>query len=128
MKITRAKALQYIPASHENKNNPGVYKKVLVKPFDVQRGNLQMINWSKMPPGKSFRKHYHEDLEEVFLMIDGTAELVCGDEAVVLERGDCVCIPPGIVHSMKNLSENDVLYIVVGIASGKGGKTVAVQG
>lgn len=126
MKITKGSTLPFIPASHEDPKNPGSLKRVLVKKDDVQTGHLQMINWAKLPVGKSFQAHYHEDLEEIFILLAGTAELTVDSETVQLVKGDSVCVPARAVHSMKNVSEVDIEFIAVGITAGVGGKTVVV--
>jgi mannose-6-phosphate isomerase-like protein (cupin superfamily) len=52
-----------------------IVKKVLFNKNDLIKGQIMMINWSKMAPGKSFSAHYHEDMDEVFIMIQGKAEI-----------------------------------------------------
>lgn len=46
-----------------------------------------MINWAKLPIGKSFAKHYHEDMEEVFILIEGKAEILVDDKKAIIKRG-----------------------------------------
>lgn len=126
MKIIRGSDLSYVPASHEDPKNPGSLKKILVGKDDVQAGRLQMVNWSLLPVGKSFTSHYHEDLEEIFIIAQGSAEITAGKEKAVLQKGDCICIPPRTPHAMKNIGTVDVEFLAIGIASGTGGKTVLV--
>lgn len=124
MKIVRFKKLKFIPASHENQKSPGVWKKVLLKKEDLLKGGIQMINWSKLPIGKSFQPHCHEDMEEVFILLKGKAEIKVGNEKEVIEKGDTVVIPIRKVHEMENIGNENIEYLVVGISLGKGGKTV----
>ena len=126
MKIVRFKDLKYTPASHENFTNPGVWKKILLHKNDLSSGLVQMINWAKLPIGNSFAHHYHEDMEEIFVIIKGKTKITIGEESAILQTGDTVVIPMGQVHAMKNIGKTVVYYLVVGISQGKGGKTINV--
>lgn len=124
MKIIRGYAHQFVPASHEDPDHPGSLKKVLVKRDDVAPGRLQMVNWSHLAKGKSFRTHYHEDMTEVFVIIEGQAEIVTDGVRENVERGDAIVIEAREVHEMTNKGNCDLLYLAIGIAAGTGGKTV----
>jgi mannose-6-phosphate isomerase-like protein (cupin superfamily) len=126
MNIIRGNKLQYVPASHEDPQNPGSLKKVLLKKDDIKQGRLQMINWSILPVGKSFEAHFHEDMDEVFIIVNGKAEISIEREREVLEKGDAVIIPAKKVHIMSNISAIDLEYIALGVSSETGGKTVVV--
>ena len=51
-----------------------------------------MINWAKLPPGRSFAAHYHEDMQEVFVMLGGTARITVDAQSAALQRGDTIVI------------------------------------
>lgn len=127
MKIIKGKDLKFVPASHEDPQNPGVLKKILLFKDDLIEGRIQMVNWSSVPVGKSFRNHYHEDMSEVFILVSSKARMVVDGEEVELEKGDCVVVPILGKHKMTNIGRSEVLYIVVGISQGKNGKTVVVE-
>lgn len=124
MHITKASRIDYIPASHESAQNPGVLKKVLARNTDLHEGNIQMINWALLPVGKSFEPHYHEDMQEVFIILTGLAEITIDRETALLESGDLVIIPPRSVHVMRNMGTEDVEYIALGISQTGTGKTI----
>jgi mannose-6-phosphate isomerase-like protein (cupin superfamily) len=126
MKIIRLKDLAWVPASHEDPKAAGVLKKVLLQKSDFIEGRPQMINWCSLKVGMSFRPHYHEDLEEVFILLKGNARVRLGDEQAELGRGEAVVVPPPLIHEMENVGDEEVEYIVVGVSGGKGGKTVNV--
>ena len=92
MKIIKFNDLDFIPSSHEDQNSPGVLKKVLFSKDNITEGNIQMINWSKMPIGRSFNPHYHEDMDEIFIILSGKAKIKIGDKEEVLEKGDSVIV------------------------------------
>lgn len=127
MKVIRGDEIIFSPASHEDPRNPGVLKKVLATKENLQAGQVQMVNWSKCPKGSSFQRHYHEDMQEVFVIINGTVEMEVEDSRVALAATDTILIEPKEVHKMTNTCDEDVHYLVFGIASGQGGKTVVVE-
>ncbi|NDC38924.1 MAG: cupin domain-containing protein [Proteobacteria bacterium] len=124
MKIVRASEGRFIPASHEDPRKPGVLKRVIATRDELFVGRPQMINWALLPVGQSFRPHYHEDMEEVFIVVRGQAQMRVGAETVVIDQGDAVIVSPGEVHEMSNLGAVEVEYLVVGIAGTKNGRTV----
>lgn len=127
MKMFSIKNLNFIPAGHENAEDPGVVKKVILTVDDVEiKGTIQMINWAKMKPKKKFSRHYHQKMDEIFIILSGKAEIEIGNETIQLEATDTVCIPQKIEHEMKNIGVDDIEYIVIGIVTEAGGKTVVV--
>jgi len=126
MKIIRLKELEFLPAGHEDPKSPGVLIKILLQKNDLLADHLQMVNWAKMGVGNSFRPHYHQDMEEIFIILKGRARIRIQEEEAELGKEEVVVIPIGRTHEMKNIGEEEVQYIVIGISQGKGGKTVVV--
>lgn len=85
-----------------------------------------MVNWARLGAGKHFASHYHEDMQEVFIILQGEAHLQIGTDRVVLRRGDAIRIDPHEVHRMSNPGTDDVEYVVFGVSSGVGGRTVVM--
>lgn len=108
-------------------NNPAVFKKVLVKSNDLVPGHVQMINWAKLVPNKAFQAHYHQDMQEVFIILSGIGEIEVDKKFWQIEKGDTILIPIGAVHSMKNKGKFPLFYIALGISVQKSGRTVVVQ-
>lgn len=127
MKIVRLKDLPFLPASHEDPRRPGVWKKILLENREFTPGNLQMVNFAKMHAGSSFRPHYHEDMDEYFIILRGKARVWIEKEAAQIEAEEMVLLPRGRVHRMENIGPEDLDYIVIGISYGKGGKTIVVS-
>lgn len=124
MKIIRATDLDFVPASHEDPQNSGVLKKVLARKDDLIDGRVQMINWALLPADKTFEAHYHEDMQEVFVILSGSAEITIGTETETLERGDTVLIPVRAIHQMRNIGTIDAEYIAIGVSRDGKGQTV----
>ncbi len=126
MKIFRLQDLEWIPASHESPQSPSVWKKVLLQKADLPEGRVQMVNWCRMEPEKAFRAHYHEDMEEIFLILKGQAKILVNGEEAEMGEGEAVILLPREIHQMKNVGGEDLEYLAVGISQGIGGKTVVV--
>lgn len=126
MKIVRLAEIERVPAAHEDPADPGVLKQVLLRRDDLVSGRIQMINWSTLLPSKSFRAHYHEAMDEVFIILDGEVEITVGKEKEKLGKGDAVVIPEASVHVMTNLTNREVHYIAIGTARDRGGKTIVM--
>lgn len=127
MKIIRAADRPFTPAGHENPLSPGVLKKVLLEKADLQIGRIQMINWADLGVGKQFARHYHEDMQEVFILVQGEAHITIGTETATLRRGDTVVIDPREIHQMRNIGAEAVEYLAIGITTDSGGKTVVID-
>ncbi len=126
MKVIRGSQIAYEAASHEDPKNPGVLKRVLATRDDFSAGQIMMLNWAKLPEGSSFAAHYHEDMQETFVILTGTVEMVVDEESVDLDAGDAIMIDHHEVHQMHNRSDHDVEYVVFGVSTEEGGKTVVV--
>lgn len=126
MKLIRSTDKEYVPASHEDPKNPGVLKKVLFERADFIEGHVQMVNWALLGKGKSFARHYHETLQEIFLILSGTVAITVNDTTIELTQGDGVIVDIGEVHSMVNTGDTDATYMVFGISQGASGKTVTL--
>ena len=126
MKMYRLPLLDWVPASHEDQQAPSVWKKVLLQKADLIDGRMQMVNWCRMEPEKAFQAHYHEDMEEIFIILKGQAKILVNGEEAEMGEGEAVIILPREIHQMKNAGEEDLEYLAVGISQGTGGKTVVV--
>ncbi|MEN6407610.1 MAG: cupin domain-containing protein [Thermoguttaceae bacterium] len=127
MKIVSFADRPFTPAGHENPLCPGVLKKVLLEKTDLQPGRVQMINWADLGVGKRFARHYHEDMQEIFILVRGEAEITIDAETAPLRRGDAVVIDPRQVHQMRNVGQEPVEYLALGITRETGGKTVVLD-
>jgi mannose-6-phosphate isomerase-like protein (cupin superfamily) len=127
MRIITSASRSFVPAAHENPLSPGVLKKVLLEKADLRPGRIQMVNWASLGAGKEFARHYHEDMQEIFILVEGEAEITVAAETATLRRGDAVVIDPREIHQMRNAGRDAVEYLAIGITSQTGGKTVVVE-
>lgn len=118
MNIIHIADVPKVPASHEDPNDPGVIKQVLLRRDDIPAGRIQMINWAALPPGKSFQPHEHRSMDEIYIMLSGTGILRVGEEEAVVQKGDTVVIPSKTMHAMTNNGSDPIEYIVIGVVTG----------
>lgn len=66
------------------------------------RGNARLVGTITLEPGCSIGAHVHENEEEIFYIIKGTATYNDNGETVILNEGDsCLCLG-GQEHSIAN--------------------------
>lgn len=59
------------------------------------------------------KPHHHTRSAELFYIVDGTAQLLTGDEIVTAERGDLVVVPPGLAHAFAAAPGADADLLIV---------------
>jgi quercetin dioxygenase-like cupin family protein len=59
------------------------------------------------------KPHRHDNSAELFYMLDGTAQLLSGDQVVTAERGDLVIVPPGLAHAFAAAPGEDADILIV---------------
>ena len=70
----------------------------------------------QFPPGEGLRRHYHEAPgEEFYYIVRGEGTVWLGDQTIPVRAGDCLYVPPEVVHGVTN-SGNDVLEIVFAVS------------
>jgi mannose-6-phosphate isomerase-like protein (cupin superfamily) len=126
-RIVYASDGELIPAAHEDPLNPGSLKRVIADKSMFPVGRVQMLNWALLPAGKEFREHYHEDMLEIFVVTQGKVSVASGSVKGELGVGDAWFVPAGVRHKMRNHSGEDALYIVFGVSSEQGGKTIVTE-
>lgn len=77
------------------------------------------INAVVLPAGIETHRHYHDEQEEVYFVHRGTLEFVFGDGSRhVLGPGGIARVDAACVRQLRNVGEEDAVYVCVG---GKGG-------
>ena len=127
MKIIRSKDVKTEPASHEDPRDPGVLKKIMLKAGELHAGHIQMVNWATLLPRKSFQNHYHEDMQEIFIMLEDGAKGHIHGKEIELFKGDILVVDPKEHHELINMTDKPLNYVVFGIAGTGKGKSVNVK-
>jgi mannose-6-phosphate isomerase-like protein (cupin superfamily) len=60
--------------------------------------------------------HTHRNASELFYLLDGTLDVLTGEEIVTLHRGDLLVVPPGVPHAFAAPADSDaeVLFVLTG--------------
>jgi len=127
MKFIPASDGQFVPASHEDATTPGVLKRVIATHDDIPPGQVMMVNWARLSGNSSFQRHYHEDMQEVFVLMSGRVAMMVDSVSVEMSSGDTIIVAPREIHQMQNLQDSAAEYLVFGVSTGQGGQTVVVE-
>ena len=62
-------------------------------------------------PNGFIPNHYHKWEDQTFHIIEGTLEVVIGEEKMIVDSGDTIHCPRGIAHYMKNIGKENAKVI-----------------
>ena len=75
-----------------------------------------------LEPGEAPPFHVHPDAEQVFFVLEGTAEMTVrepsGPVTVALGQGDFVRTPPGLYHAVRNTGAGRFIYLSIDCFTG----------
>lgn len=77
---------------------------------DVERCSLAE---ELLPAGARVGRHYHVETEELYYILDGTGEMQIDDETREVATGDCILIPRGCTHSLRNTGADAMRLLLV---------------
>jgi quercetin dioxygenase-like cupin family protein len=81
------------------------------------------INAIVLPPGIETGRHYHEEQEETYFVHRGNLEFEFGDGTTyVLGPGGVARVDPGTIRKVRNVSEEDAVYVIAGGRDGYVGR------
>ena len=81
------------------------------------------MNAIAIPPGHETGRHFHEQQEEVYFVHRGTIEMTFGDDTKhVLGPGGVARVDAPTVRKIKNVGDEDALYVIVGGKDGYVGR------
>ena len=99
----------------------------------VERPKLEMHH-TIIPPGGRNQRHYHITCDAGMYLVKGRLKMFFGpdheQEEVIVEAGDYVFVPQGVIHGLLNLSNTESAELVgctAGAASWEEAETVFVE-
>ncbi|KKS05042.1 hypothetical protein A2W45_01650 [Candidatus Curtissbacteria bacterium RIFCSPHIGHO2_12_41_11] len=117
MKKVNQKDRNWEPGSHEDPKNPGVFKKVLIRREEANpKSKLMMFQLCKIPPKTTHVAHSHPTMDEIFYFTDGEGEIKVNGEVEKVQPGDCIIVPAGENHQIRNLGKTELKFIGLGVA------------
>ena len=85
---------------------------ILIKATGENTGGTFFLSESTIEPG--FPRpptHRHEQLVDMFYVLEGVLTVCLGEETRQLETGSFVCVPLGVVHTFSNTSNSPVRFL-----------------
>ena len=84
--------------------------RILMDAGELGSRNLS-VNLLSVPPGASEDLRSHEEAEQVYVVVEGTATVSATGDTHRLDKGDLAMIPPATDHSIAN-DGSDALALV----------------
>lgn len=81
---------------------------VLLPREKAERTEVVLEEW---PPGAEAPLNSHTEMEQLYYIVEGQAQVVVGDEAGEVTAGDLVFIPRGAQHAVKNTGLEKLVYL-----------------
>lgn len=75
------------------------------------KGSARLVGTITLEPGCSIGAHVHENEEEIFFIMDGTATYNDNGKTEILKKGDCCICLGGETHSIKNCEKDETLTL-----------------
>jgi mannose-6-phosphate isomerase-like protein (cupin superfamily) len=84
---------------------------------------LEAITVHGIQGRKQSDHHKHKNREQVYYILAGRGEVLCGDARAPVEEGDALYLPSGLYHQIINQSEDWILHHVISMdTDGDGGQ------
>lgn len=85
----------------------------LIEALDLQEMRPRL--W-RVEPGEKLSYHYHDEQEELFYVVEGTGQMLVGEDEEYVEIPEGGFIKPGVrtPRSLRNDTDEDVVWLIVG--------------
>jgi len=90
-------------------------RQVLISPDHLVSAHWEGFTKGFLNAGGVFDWHSHENIDEVFIVINGEGIFRNGDESVVYERDDVVRIPANSKHKIEAATDSEFYFVRVKI-------------
>jgi mannose-6-phosphate isomerase-like protein (cupin superfamily) len=71
----------------------------------------QSLAEATVAPGAQTAEHYHPSSEELYLFLAGSGRMRLAADEDEVGPGDCVVIPPGVVHKLWNTGDEPLVLL-----------------
>ena len=75
--------------------------------------SVTQVAYAELRAGDSVEEHYHDTMEEVFLILDGECEFSLDGVSHLLKKDSVIKIAPKIKHNLKALTDTKLYYFGV---------------
>jgi mannose-6-phosphate isomerase-like protein (cupin superfamily) len=90
---------------------PGRDHKMIIGPENFGKSKKMCFGVADFPANQHAPGHVHEEQEEILYVLHGKGEMYFNNMPEKIEKGTCIFVPPKVVHSINNTS-NEVLKVV----------------
>jgi quercetin dioxygenase-like cupin family protein len=80
---------------------------------DVARGERLFAGLNCFEPGQSQRVHAHREADKFYLVLQGKARFIVGEEVAVAGVGTLVWAPPDVPHGVLEALERTVVLVAM---------------
>ena len=85
---------------------------VAIKATGEDTAGTFYLGEAEIPPGfPGPPPHVHEQLHDMFYVLEGELTMRVGDDERALGPGTFVCVPPGVVHTFSNPGDAPVRFL-----------------
>jgi len=71
----------------------------------------QSLAEARLDVGAATTPHHHAVTEEIYYILDGTAEMTLDGETRTVGPGDAIAIPPGGRHTIRNTGPQELVFL-----------------
>ncbi len=84
------------------------------------KGDDLSVIQERVPAGKAEVMHYHTHARQFFYILGGEAQMVFEGKVIALQKGDGIEVPPLTKHRFENVSDQDVIFLVISTPKSQG--------
>ena len=88
-------------------------------------GQWNVIEYVVIPPGASCGQHQHNETEEIYYILTGSAQMHIDGCPVEVRAGDLITCPIGTVHGIANHGDEEMRFFVAEVFPGRGAPSSA---
>src|SRR5450631_2707790 len=80
---------------------------------DVASGETLFAGLNCFEPGQQHAAHAHAGQDKLYVVMEGEAEIQVGDEKQVVSAGGGAFAPAGLLHAVRNRTEERLVVLAV---------------
>jgi len=88
----------------------GTELRVLMDTTAKGQGRMSLA-METLRPGQHTSPHWHEHIEEIYYVVQGSGRMEIGEEARLVRAGDAILIPIRSVHCLHNTGDEDLVLL-----------------
>lgn len=105
---------QFVPPDAGNPLVSGIICKIST----TSTGGAYTLLELSLPPGGGAPLHTHHHEDEIFYIMDGVCEVICGDKSYLAEVGAVVVLPKDTPHSFRNTGDAPNRILITAVPGG----------